>query len=166
MGRSPTRRIPAGIRRCRARSARAPTARAGPTGLAPVRAALRDLAVTLAGRVRGREQIAHRIMLSVRFADGSAVERTNALPQPSACTDDLRGSAFRLLDAMAFQRAWTRRIALIAEDLRPAVDGPGTQISLDRVREDRLLLEPVLDRISAKFGRRLAGPVGAYLKAS
>ncbi|MGO4635007.1 hypothetical protein AB4225_29375 [Streptomyces sp. 2RAF24] len=131
-----------------------------------IRAALLDLVVTLAGRIRGRDQVTRRVTLAIRLAGGSTVERTKALPQPSAHTEDLRTAAFRLLDAMAFQRARVRGVTLIAEDLRPADEGPGTQISLDRERENRLLLEPVLDRINHRYGRRLAGPAGAYLKAS
>ncbi|MFB9558611.1 DNA polymerase Y family protein [Streptomyces roseoviridis] len=131
-----------------------------------VRAALLDLVVTLAERLRGREQTARRVTLAVRLAGGATTERTLTLPAPSAHTDDLRTATFRLLDAMAFQRARLRRLTLIAEDLRPADEGPGTQLSLDPARENRLRLEPVLDRINAKYGHRLAGPAGAYLKAS
>ncbi|MFC8981819.1 hypothetical protein ACFT6Z_25400 [Streptomyces sp. NPDC057131] len=56
-------------------------------------------------------------------------------------------------------------VTLIAEDLRLAGEGRGTQISLDHECEDRLRLEPVLERINARYGRRLAGPAGAGLKA-
>ncbi|MER5312623.1 hypothetical protein ABT034_33140 [Streptomyces sp. NPDC002773] len=131
-----------------------------------VRAGLLDLVVTLAERIRRREQIARKVTLSVRLADGSTVDRTRALPQPSAHTEDLRSATFRTLDSMAFQRARIRRITLTAEDLRPADEGPGTQISLDSARENRLCLEPVLDRINQRYGRRLAGPAGAYRQAS
>ncbi|MFE1384228.1 hypothetical protein ACFW6S_35320 [Streptomyces sp. NPDC058740] len=131
-----------------------------------VRAALLDLVVTLASRIRGREQVARRVTLAIRLAGGSTVERTKALAQASAHTEDLRSTTFRLLDSMAFQRARIRGITLIAEDLRPADEGPGTQTSLDPERENRLRLEPVLDRINTRYGRRLAGPAGAYLKAS
>ncbi|MFJ7067898.1 hypothetical protein [Streptomyces sp. NPDC101115] len=67
------------------------------------------------------------------------------------------------------QRARIRGLTLIAEDLRAANEDPRTQISLDRERENCLLVELVLDRINARYwrsGRRLAGPAGAYLKAS
>ncbi|MFI8966997.1 hypothetical protein ACIGO8_33360 [Streptomyces sp. NPDC053493] len=133
-----------------------------------VRAALLDLIVTLAGRIRGREQTARALTLAVALAGGGTVERTRALPAPSAHTEDLRSAAFRILDAMAFERGRIRRLTLIAEDLRPADEGPGTQLTLDPVRENALRLEPVLDRINTKYGngRRLAGPAGAYLKAS
>ncbi|MFF1511937.1 hypothetical protein [Streptomyces sp. NPDC058326] len=131
-----------------------------------VRAGLLDLVVTLAERIRRRQQIARTVNLSVRLADGSTVDRTRALPQASAHTEDLRSATFRILDSLAFQRARIRRITLTAEDLRPADEGPGTQISLDPERENRLSLEPVLDRINQRYGRRLAGPAGAYRHTS
>ncbi|MFJ8664036.1 hypothetical protein [Streptomyces sp. NPDC093795] len=87
-------------------------------------------------------------------------------PQASAHTEDLRSTTFRILDAFAFQRARIRRITLAPEDLRPADEGPGTQISLDPERENRLSLESVLDRINQRYGRRLAGPASAYRQAS
>ncbi|MGW7433327.1 DNA polymerase Y family protein [Streptomyces sp. NPDC054861] len=131
-----------------------------------VRAALLDLAVELGDRIRGRGQIARGLTLTVRLADGGTAQRTRRLPAPSAHTEDLRTGTLRLLDAMAFQRARIRRLTLTAEDLRPADDGPGTQLSLDQARENRLRLEPVIDRINAKYGRRLAGPAAAYRHAS
>ncbi|MEU8526466.1 hypothetical protein AB0C77_12840 [Streptomyces sp. NPDC048629] len=132
---------------------------------AVVRAALLDLVVTLGGRIRRRDQVARALTLTVRLADGSTVTRTRALDRPSHHTEDLRTTAMRILDAYGFQRARLRRLTLTAEDLRPADTGPGTQLSLDAGREDRLRLEPVLDRINARWGRRLAGPAGAYRKA-
>ncbi|WP_406053953.1 hypothetical protein OG462_42830 [Streptomyces sp. NBC_01077] len=70
-----------------------------------VRATLLDLTTTLGQRIRGRGSTARKLTLAVLFADGSTTERTLALPQPSAHTDDLRVSVFRSLDSMAFQRA-------------------------------------------------------------
>ncbi|MGA5069075.1 hypothetical protein ACPB9E_35795 [Streptomyces exfoliatus] len=131
-----------------------------------IRAGLLDLVVTLAERIRRREQTARRMTLSVRLADGSTVDRTRALPQPSAHTEDLRAVVFRILDSMAFQRARIRRITLTAEDLHPADEGPGTQISLDPARENRLSLEPVLDHLNARWGHTVVRPAGAYRRAS
>jgi DNA polymerase-4 len=131
-----------------------------------VRAALLDLAVELGDRIRGRDQIARGLTLAVRLADGGTAQRTRRLPAPSAHTEDLRTGTLRLLDALAFQRARIRRLTLTAEDLTPADDGPGTQLSLDEARENRLRLEPVVDRINAKYGRRIAGPAAAYRHAS
>ncbi|GHG41903.1 DinB/UmuC family translesion DNA polymerase [Streptomyces zaomyceticus] len=96
-----------------------------------VRAALLDLVTALGQRIRGRDQIARELTLAVRFADGSTVERTRTLPQPSAHTDDLRATVFRILDSMAFERARIRRLLVTVEDRRPAGEGPGTQTSLD-----------------------------------
>lgn len=131
-----------------------------------VRAALLDLAVTLGGRIRGRGQIASGLTLAVRLAGGGTTERTKRLPQPSAHTEDLRAGTLRLLDAMAFQRARIRRLTLAAEDLRSADEGPGTQLSLDDAREARLRLEPVIDKLNARYGHRVAGPAAAYRRAS
>ncbi|MEV7568705.1 DinB/UmuC family translesion DNA polymerase [Streptomyces tanashiensis] len=131
-----------------------------------VRAALLDLTATPGRRIRGRDQIARTISLTVRLSDDSTVERTRALAQPSAHTDDPPVTVFRILDSLALQRARIRRLVTTAEILRPAEEGPGTQISLDTARESRLCLEPVLDRINARYGRRLAGPAGAYRHAS
>ncbi|MFF8513388.1 hypothetical protein ACF064_35610 [Streptomyces sp. NPDC015492] len=131
-----------------------------------VRAALLDLAVTLGERIRGRGQIAGGLTLAVRLAGGGTTERTRRLPQVSAHTEDLRTGTLRLLDAMAFQRARIRRLTLTAEDLCPADDGPGTQLSLDDAREARLRLEPVIDKLNARYGHRVAGPAAAYRKAS
>ncbi|MFE5938617.1 hypothetical protein ACFQ69_24990 [Streptomyces sp. NPDC056470] len=104
--------------------------------------------------------------IAALVAMDATVQRSKRLPQPSAHTEDLRTGNLRLLDAMAFQRARTRRLTLIAEDLRRADEGPGTQLSLDQARENRLRLEPVGDRINATYGRRLAGPASAYRLAS
>ncbi|MFF2306114.1 hypothetical protein ACFVVP_26900 [Streptomyces sp. NPDC058128] len=131
-----------------------------------VRAALLDLAVILGDRIRSRGQTARGLTLAVRLADGATTERTRRLPQPSAHTADLRTGTLRLLDAMAFQRARIRRLTLTAEDLRPADEGPGTQLSLDRAREARLRLELVIGKLNARFGHRVAGPAAAYRKAS
>ncbi|MFE1383520.1 hypothetical protein ACFW6S_31695 [Streptomyces sp. NPDC058740] len=131
-----------------------------------LRAALLDLVATLAERIRGRDQIARALTLSVQLADGARVERTRTLPAPSAHTDDLRTALWRIWDAMAFQRARVRGLRLVAEDLRPADTGPGTQLSLDPEREARHRVEPVLDHINAKWGRTLVRPAGAYRTAS
>ncbi|GAA3388795.1 hypothetical protein [Streptomyces roseoviridis] len=130
-----------------------------------LRAALLDLVATLAERLRAREQIARGLTLTVRLADGADVERTRRLPAPSAHTDDLRTALWRIWDAMAYQRARIRRLVLTAEDLAPAEEGPGTQLSLDPAREARHRVEPVLDAINARYGRPLVRPAGAYRKA-
>ncbi|MFE5613689.1 hypothetical protein [Streptomyces sp. NPDC056524] len=102
------------------------------------------------GPVRAQQLRAYGLhTIAALAAMDATAQRSKRLPQPSAHTEDLRTGTLRLLDAMAFQRARTRRLTLIAEDLRPADEGPGTQLSLDQARENRLRLEPVGDRINA-----------------
>ncbi|MEU7028990.1 DUF6233 domain-containing protein [Streptomyces sp. NPDC046275] len=78
-----------------------------------LRAALLDLATTLAERLRARGQIAGGLTLAVRLAGGGGVEKTRRLPTPSAHTDDLRTVLWQIWDAMAYQRARIR----LPEDL-------------------------------------------------
>ncbi|MER7952389.1 hypothetical protein ABTY59_33855 [Streptomyces sp. NPDC096079] len=131
-----------------------------------VRAALLDLVAELAGRLRGRGQIARALTLSVRLADGSTVARTRKLRAPSAHTEDLRTAVWQSWDGLAFQRARVRRVTVTAEELTAAEDGPGTQLSLDPEREARLRIEPVLDRLNQKWGHTVVRPAGAYRRAS
>ncbi|MFE5713454.1 hypothetical protein ACFQ7J_21895 [Streptomyces sp. NPDC056501] len=131
-----------------------------------IRAALLDLVAELARELRGRGQIARALTLSVRLADGSRVERTRKLPTPSGHTEDLRTAVWKSWDALAFQRARVRRVTITAEELTAAEDGPGTQLSLDPVREARLRIEPVLDRLNARWGHPVVWPAGAYRRAS
>ncbi|MEV6332266.1 hypothetical protein [Streptomyces sp. NPDC051909] len=130
-----------------------------------LRAALLDLVTELAEKIRGRDQIARALTLSVRLADGSRIERTRRLPAPSAHSDDLRTALWQIWDGLAFQRARVRGFVLTAEELAPTESGPGTQLSLDPEREARHRVEPVLDKINAKWGRILVRPAGAYRQA-
>ncbi|MFJ6354831.1 hypothetical protein ACIQKB_35910 [Streptomyces sp. NPDC092046] len=131
-----------------------------------LRAALLDLVVELAERIRGREQTARALTLSVRLAGGSRTERTRRLPARSAHTDDLRTTLWQIWDGFAFERARIRGLTLTADDLTPAATGPGTQLSMDPAREARHQVESVLDQINQKFGRTLVRPAGAYRTAS
>ncbi|MER7625363.1 hypothetical protein [Streptomyces sp. NPDC126503] len=130
-----------------------------------LRAALLDLVVSLAERLRARDQVAGGLSLSVRHAGGGTVEKTRRLPAASHHTDELRTVLWQIWDALAFQRARIRALTLTAEDLASADSGPGTQLSLDPAREARHRVEPVLDRINAKFGRAGVRSAGAYRRA-
>ncbi|MFF2306031.1 hypothetical protein ACFVVP_26435 [Streptomyces sp. NPDC058128] len=131
-----------------------------------IRAALLDLVAELAERLRAHGQIARGLTLSVRLADGARVERTRKLPTPSGHTEDLRTAVWRSWDALAFQRARVRRVTVTAEELTASEDGPGTQLSLDPEREARLRIEPVLDKLNARWGHTVVRPAGAYRHAS
>ncbi|MFD4392606.1 hypothetical protein [Streptomyces sp. NPDC058495] len=136
------------------------------TDAASVRAAVLDLVVTIGERIRRRDQVARKLTLTVGLAGGARVARTRALPAASGHTEDLRSTAYRVLDGMALQRARVRRLVLTAEDLVAAEEGPGTQLSLDPEREARLRIEPVLDRLNSRWGHPVVRPAGAYRHAS
>ncbi|MFE0654372.1 hypothetical protein ACFVZH_38140 [Streptomyces sp. NPDC059534] len=111
-------------------------------------------------------RIARALTLSVRLADGSRVERTRKLPTPSGHTEDLRTAVWRSWDGLAFQRARVRRVAVTAEELTAAEDGPGTQLPLDPEREARLRIEPVLDELNSRWGHTVVRLAGTYRHAS
>jgi DNA polymerase-4 len=130
-----------------------------------VRTALLECAVALGARLRTRQPSAGALALEIALAGGSTITRTRQLPEPSAHTDDLRTSSYRMFDVLHLQRARIRGITLTADRLAPA--GPaGGQISLDRARENRLHAEPVIDRLNARFGPGAVRPASlAWRKA-
>ncbi|MER5603693.1 hypothetical protein [Streptomyces sp. NPDC002265] len=102
--------------------------------------------------------------LTLRFAGGTSWEKTRRLPAPSAHDDDLRVLAYQLMNAAALQRGRLTGLALKGEDLLDA--GRTEQVSLDVVRETRLVAENVMDRIRDRFGARPIGPAALYRRAS
>ncbi|MEU8868240.1 DNA polymerase Y family protein [Streptomyces umbrinus] len=132
---------------------------------ATVRAALLDLVVQLAHQLRQRGQVACGLTLTLRFAGGTAWEKTRRLPEDSAHEDDLRTMAYRLIDAAGLQHGRLTGLVLRGEDLVDA-DRVALQISLDQAREDRLVAEAVADRIRAKFGPGAIGPAATFRRVS
>jgi DNA polymerase-4 len=132
---------------------------------AVVRACAARLVADLGTRLRTREQAARAVTVAIRMADRAGLTRTRVLPAPSAHTEDLRETVYRILDGFGLQRARIRRITLTAEDLLDIGRAP-TQLTLDRGREARLRAEPVLDALNARYGPGTIGPATAFLKAS
>ncbi|MFG2308719.1 hypothetical protein ACGFS9_08510 [Streptomyces sp. NPDC048566] len=132
---------------------------------AGVRAALLDLVVALALRLRRAGQAARGLTLTLRFAGGTAWERTRRLAEASAHEDDLRTLAYRLMDAAGLQRGRITAITLKADDLVEA-SRVAEQISLDAVRESRLVAEAAVDRIRARFGPDAVRPAATFLRVS
>lgn len=132
---------------------------------AVVRAALLELVVRLGLLLRGRGQAARALTLTLRFADGTRWRRTRRLTEPSAHEEDLRGAAYRLMDAAGLQRGRLTGLGLTASDLIDA-DQVAEQISLDGAREARLAAEAAMDRIRAKFGPAAVGPATVFRHVS
>ncbi|MEU5277110.1 hypothetical protein AB0G87_11920 [Streptomyces asoensis] len=132
---------------------------------AEVRSTLLDLVVQLGHLLRRRGQAARGLTLVLKFAGGTAWEKTRRLPEPSAHDDDLRTLAYRLMDAAGLQRGRLTALALKGEDLVDA-DQVAEQISLDGAREARLLAEAAIDEVRDKFGTRVIGPAAVFPRAS
>ncbi|NEA56450.1 hypothetical protein G3I60_20445 [Streptomyces sp. SID13666] len=127
------------------------------------RRVLLGLSDQLASRLRSQAQIAGALFLTARYADRSASTRTRSLPEASAHGDDIRAAAYELYAALGLQRARVRSLTLRAEQLRPAHTA-AHQMSLDQVRENRLAIEPAIDKANARFGPGAVRP--ASLAAS
>ncbi|MEW2068214.1 hypothetical protein [Streptomyces sp. NPDC007346] len=112
--------------------------------------ALLELAVDIGRRLRTGAQVARALTLTVRYADRSTTTRTRALSEPTAHTPILAGTAQALHDALGLQRARVIAVSLRAEDLM--TDRLSSQqLTFDRRTESSRRLEPVLDRIAARW---------------
>lgn len=132
----------------------------------PVRAALLDLVVRLGALLRQRDQVTQALSLRLEFAGGAAWSRTRRLAEASAHEDDLRVTAYRLMDAAALERARLVALVLRGEDLLDA-QRVAEQVSLDGSREARLKVEEVVDRARARFGPQvMVGPATLLGSAS
>ncbi|MFJ1877311.1 MULTISPECIES: DNA polymerase Y family protein [Streptomyces] len=132
---------------------------------ADARAALLDLVVRLGQLLRGRDQAARALTLTLTFAGDGRWEKTRRLAEPSGHDDDLRLIAYQLMDAAGLQRGRLIAVALKGEDLIGA-DQVATQITFDDAREARLVAEEVADRVRDKFGPRAIGPATVFRRAS
>ncbi|MFJ9909502.1 hypothetical protein ACIRVK_42950 [Streptomyces sp. NPDC101152] len=133
---------------------------------AEVRATLLDTVVRLGTELRRRGQITQVLTLTLEFASGSPLARTRRLPQACAHEDDLRTTAYRIMDSAALQRALLTGLPLRADDLLSADQAAG-QLSLDGERETRLAAQDAVDCARARFGPQvMVGPASLLGKAS
>ncbi|MFY1676257.1 MULTISPECIES: DNA polymerase Y family protein [unclassified Streptomyces] len=114
------------------------------------RGVLLGLSVDIGRQLRTDGQVARALALTVHYADRSTTTRTRVLPEPTAHTPVLVGTAQALHDALGLQRARVTALSLRAEDLTP-VRLSGRQLTFDRQTESARRLEPVLDRIAARW---------------
>ncbi|MCQ4083269.1 hypothetical protein NGB36_22350 [Streptomyces sp. RB6PN25] len=115
------------------------------------RRALLSLTEELGTRLRGDEQIAGSLTLTVRYADRTATTRTRPLPEPTAHTADLTRAAYRLYASLGLQRARVRAVALRAEGLTEA-ELAAHQLTFDPADDKARRIEEAIDRARARFG--------------
>ncbi|WP_405711180.1 MULTISPECIES: hypothetical protein [unclassified Streptomyces] len=114
------------------------------------RGALLGLAVDIGRKLRTDGQVARALALTVHYADRSTTTRRRVLPEPTAHTPVLAGTAQALHDALGLQRARVTALSLRVEDLA-TVRLSSQQLTFDRQTESARRLEPVLDRIAARW---------------
>lgn len=114
------------------------------------RRALLGLAVDVGRHLRTDGQVARALTLTVRYADRSTTTRTRVLPEPTAHTPVLASAVQALHDALGLQRARVSALSLRAEDMMPA-ELSSRQLTFDQQTENARRLEPVLDRIAARW---------------
>lgn len=124
--------------------------------------AVLGLADRIGARLRGERQVAHRISLTVRYADRSSTTRTRMLPEPTNHSPALAGAALGLLASLGLQRARVRAFAIRAEGLLPA-DSAYRQLSLDPGEARARAAEAAADRARRRFGPGAVRP-GALAK--
>ncbi|GAA1942336.1 hypothetical protein GCM10009837_80550 [Streptomyces durmitorensis] len=115
------------------------------------RRALLSLTDELGARMRDEDQVCRSLTLTVRYADRSTTTRTRTLPEPTAHSSALTGSAYRMYETLGLQRARVRGISLRAEGLAPA-EHAAHQLMFDPVDDRARRIEAVADRARAKFG--------------
>ncbi|MFD7612174.1 hypothetical protein [Streptomyces sp. NPDC059828] len=121
------------------------------------RRALVSLGEELGARMRAKSQVCRSLSLTVRYADRTTTTRSRALPEPTAHSASLTGTAYGLLDTLGLQRARVRGIALRAEGLLPA-ERATRQLTFDPADEKARRIEAAADRARARFGPRAVMP--------
>jgi nucleotidyltransferase/DNA polymerase involved in DNA repair len=115
------------------------------------RRALLSLTGELGARMRDEDQVCRSLTLTVRYADRSTTTRTRTLPESTAHSGALTGSAYRMYEALGLQRARVRGLSLRAEGLGPA-EHASHQLTFDPVDDRARRIEAVADRAREKFG--------------
>ncbi|MEW2163087.1 ImpB/MucB/SamB family protein [Streptomyces sp. NPDC007084] len=119
--------------------------------------AVLGLADQVGQRLRGESQVAGRLTLTVRYADGSSTTRTRALPEPADHSPALAAIALGLLTGLGLQRARVRAFVIRADDLLPT-DRAYRQLSLDPGDSRARAAEAAADRARRRFGPAAVRP--------
>ncbi|WP_245703279.1 DNA polymerase Y family protein [Streptomyces lushanensis] len=107
--------------------------------------------------LRGEGQVARRLTLTVRYADGGSTTRTRPLTEPTDHSPALVTAALDLLAALGLQRARVRAFVIRADGLLPA-RGAYRQLSLDPGDDRARAAEAAADRARRRFGPEAVRP--------
>ncbi|MGY1501953.1 DNA polymerase Y family protein [Streptomyces sp. QTS52] len=119
--------------------------------------AVLGLAERIGQRLRGENQLAGRLALTVRYADRSSTTRSRTLPEPANHSPALATAALGLLTVLGLQRARVRAFAIRADDLLSA-DSAYRQLSLDPGDVRARAAEAAADRARRRFGPEAVRP--------
>lgn len=119
--------------------------------------AVLGLADQIGQRLRGEDQIASRLTLTLRYADRSSTTRTGTMPEPTNHSPALATAALSLLAGLGLQRARVRAFGIRADNLLPA-DRSYRQLSLDPGDARARAAEAAADRARRRFGPEAVRP--------
>ena len=113
-----------------------------------------SLSDTVARKLRSAELATRTVSIKVRFADFKTVTRSKTLANPTDTAQEIFQVAQSLLDGMNLQRIRVRLVGVRAENLVPGLDVPD-QLQFGARSSSWREAERVLDKVTAKFGKRM-----------
>jgi len=122
--------------------------------LAELSTHLMSLSDTVARKLRSAELATRTVSIKVRFADFKTVTRSKTLANPTDTAQEIFQVAQSLLDGMNLQRIRVRLLGVRAENLVPGLDVPD-QLQFGARSSSWREAERVLDKVTAKFGKRM-----------
>lgn len=131
---------------------------------AEVRRALLGAATDLGARLRIAGQVARTVELQVTYADRSATTRSRTLVEPTAHTSCLQQTLYAMFSALGLQRARVRAVTARVGELTASA-GAAEQLTFDRPTENARALEPVIDRLTTRFGTSTVRPASLLAPA-
>ncbi|MCX5129433.1 hypothetical protein [Streptomyces sp. NBC_00347] len=124
---------------------------------AEIRRALLGAATDLGARLRIAGQVARTVELQVTYADRSTTTRSRTLREPTSHTPSLQQTLYGMFSALGLQRARVRAVTARVSELTGSAR-TAEQLTFDRPTENARTLEPVIDRVSRRFGTGAVHP--------
>lgn len=115
------------------------------------------LAAKVAGRMRGAGVAGRTVTLRIRFADFTTITRSRTLAEATDVTQEIYGTAARLYDALALQRARIRLVGVRVEGLVPR-ETVQRQLVLGERDHGWSDADRAVDRATRRFGSAAVRP--------